>query len=364
MKICQFFSVLFLIVVNIHTVVPANSDIDLIASLLDLWSEHLSKSGGAENERIFYANLPRILEQNADYNRNITSYRMSLNKFVSRILLNHTNLETDQDLAGHHTPLLNKYLSLVPLQQHLGNSAKNFHTLNLQSRVPLPENFDWREHGFSTGVRDQGECGSCWAITTSGALEGAFARFNGFSVQLSPQQLVDCSTRDFGCEGGWFDTALNYVAQLPTGWLNPETAYPYRGVKETCKIDISGAQNPVASSYELKVVGSKRLENEKDMMEALYVYGPVSVALHVTSNLFAYQEGVFTDALCNVNLNHAVLLVGWGHDRRSNKPYWILKNSWGADWGESGYFRMERDRNMCGVANYAIVPDIVYTRRT
>lgn len=312
-------------------------------------------------ENLFYENFGQILKQNSLYARNLTSYQMGLNKFVDEIALFTARSE-------EHNPLINQCLYKQPLGDHLAGSPIKFHEkLNLSARMAFPDTFDWRNYGFETHVRDQGECGSCWAITAAGALEGAHARFNGFAYSLSAQQLVDCSKQDYGCDGGWFDTAFKFISSLPSRWLENEQQYPYVGRVGHCKSGGYDAPPPPdpdrTIAYNLNVIGYKRIVDEDCFMENLFIYGPIPVAIQVTSNLFAYETGIFSDNLCGNNLNHAVLLIGWGVDERTKIPYWLIKNSWGSDWGEDGFFRLERGKNMCGIGNYAVLPEIHYIRR-
>jgi len=211
---------------------------------------------------------------------------------------------------------------------------------------------DWRQQeGVVTPVKNQGQCGSCWAFSTTGALEGQWKLKKGVSVSLSEQQLVDCATRfgTFGCRGGWMEFAYNYIK-----WnqgIESERDYPYRGYDDTCHADRTRVTSTV-SGYHMIAAG-----DERELTQAVQTVGPVAVAVSVTRNFQYYRGGVFSDPQCAVTaMNHAILAVGLGTDPTYG-DYYIVKNSWSTAWGESGYIRMARNRNnMCKIASHALYP--------
>ncbi|GAB2291818.1 Cysteine protease rd19a [Dionaea muscipula] len=217
----------------------------------------------------------------------------------------------------------------------------------------LPADFDWRDHGAVTGVKDQGSCGSCWSFSTTGALEGATYLATGKLVSLSEQQLVDCDHEcdpeesgacDAGCNGGLMNNAFEYI--LKAGGIQQEEDYPYTGTDGTCKFD----ENKVAATVANFSVVSL---DENQIAANLVKNGPLSVGINA-AYMQTYMGGVSCPYICFHNLDHGVLLVGYGEAgyapiRFKEKPYWIIKNSWGENWGENGYYRICRGRNVCGV---------------
>jgi C1A family cysteine protease len=209
---------------------------------------------------------------------------------------------------------------------------------------------DWSQKGAVTGVKNQGQCGSCWAFSTTGSVEGAVAIKHGVLNSLSEQELMDCSWAEgnMACNGGLMDNAFKYVEQ---SGLCTEAAYPYTATSsKTCKASSCGV-----SAYS-KITGYKDVTHNENSLGAAVDIGPVSVAIEADQAAFQmYKSGVF-DAPCGTNLDHGVLVVGYGHDTTSNLDYWKVKNSWGTSWGEAGYIRMVRNKDECGIANEPSYP--------
>jgi C1A family cysteine protease len=191
-----------------------------------------------------------------------------------------------------------------------------------------------------TYVKNQGQCGSCWAFSTTGSVEGANAIKSGTLTSLSEQQLVDCSQGEGnqGCNGGLMDQAFEYI--IKNQGLGSEESYPYTAADGKCKKVPSVA---TVSAYKDCPKG-----DEKTLLTMSNV-GPVSIAIEADKQAFQfYKSGVFDDATCGKQLDHGVLIVGYNTDSTSGKDYWIVKNSWGASWGQQGYIWMVRGKNMCG----------------
>ncbi|KAM3873507.1 cathepsin S, ortholog2, tandem duplicate 1 [Diretmus argenteus] len=214
----------------------------------------------------------------------------------------------------------------------------------------VPDAVDWREKGFVTSVKMQGSCGSCWAFSAAGALEGQLAKTTGKLVDLSPQNLVDCSSKygNRGCNGGFMHHAFQYV--IDNHGIDSDASYPYRGVQQQC------SYSPVYRSANCSQYNFVSEGNEEALKEALAVIGPISVAIDATRPRFAfYHSGVYDDPSCSQKVNHAVLAVGYG--TLNGQDYWLVKNSWGTTYGDQGFVRMSRNKNdQCGIALYGCYP--------
>ncbi|EFH53659.1 hypothetical protein ARALYDRAFT_323209 [Arabidopsis lyrata subsp. lyrata] len=188
-------------------------------------------------------------------------------------------------------------------------------------------------------------------VNTTGALEAAYHQAFGKGISLSEQQLVDCAGtfNNFGCHGGLPSQAFEYIKY--NGGLDTEEAYPYTGKDGGCKFSAKNIGVQVLDSVNIT------LGAEDELKHAVGLVRPVSVAFEVVHEFRFYKKGVFTSNTCGntpMDVNHAVLAVGYGVE--DDVPYWLIKNSWGGDWGDNGYFKMEMGKNMCGVATCSSYP--------
>jgi C1A family cysteine protease len=195
----------------------------------------------------------------------------------------------------------------------------------------IPNDIDWRSKGAVNGVKNQGQCGSCWAFSATGAMEGYSATKKGSLPNLSEQQLVDCagSAGNQGCRGGWPYSAIGWASR--TGSCS-QSAYPYTGRDGSCKKCTATFTPP----------GYKQGSSENTLASQLNSF-PISIALDASGGFQSYKSGVFNGP-CGSQLNHAVLAVGY------TSSYWIVKNSWGTGWGSGGYIYMARGKNLCGLS--------------
>lgn len=277
------------------------------------------------------------------FNRRNLSYTLGHNQFSGM-----DRSDFSKYLASTSVAFFDNQIVSVRVSRVLDN------TLNLASSV------NWVVKGAVTPVKDQGQCGSCWSFSTTGALEGAYAIKYGILKSFSEQQLVDCDTRgnggsDHGCNGGLMDNAFNWVGK--NGGLCSESDYPYvSGTTKTAGTCKTSCSVIAGSSISRHVDVGK---SDSALMTAVSQQ-PVSVAIEADQRDFQlYKSGVFTGT-CGTNLDHGVLVVGYGSD--NGLDYYTIKNSWSSGWGESGYIRIGRGAQynagsgQCGVLLQASYP--------
>jgi len=277
----------------------------------------------------FKANVDIILAANA---RNLT-FTLGLNEFA--------DMTQDEFRATHTGRKLEGFWSGLPrLGTHDYDGAL------------LPSSVDWTSQGVVTPVKNQGQCGSSPYFSSTGALEGAWALSTGKLVSLSEQQLVDCDTANYGCNGGYMDTSFAY-AQKNT--MCTEESYAYTARDGTC--NLSGCEVGIPKGAVLGF-SDVSTDSEKALMSAV-AQQPVSVAIEADQSAFEfYSSGVLT-ASCGTNINHPVLVVGYGSE--AGIDYWKIKNSWGSSWGHGGYARLERGvsgAGQCGILSLPSYPTV------
>ncbi|KAK9099525.1 hypothetical protein Syun_026570 [Stephania yunnanensis] len=285
--------------------------------------------GSVEEMRRRFENFVESLETVKATNKKGLTYRLALNKFA--------DMSWEEFQAQK-----------LGAPQNCSATTKSTHKLK---EGILPATKDWREDGIVSPVKDQGHCGSCWTFSTTGALEAAYKQAFGKDISLSEQQLVDCAGafNNFGCHGGLPSQAFEYIKY--NGGLETEEVYPYTGKDGSCKFNAENIAVKVFNSVNIT------LGDEDELKYAVGLVRPVSIAFQVVHDFRHYNGGVYTSNTCGstpMDVNHAVLAVGYGVE--NGVPYWLVKNSWGADWGDHGYFKIEMGKNMCGVATCSSYP--------
>lgn len=276
---------------------------------------------------IFRNNLDKIRKHNAEPH----SWKMVINQYADL-----TWEEFKRDRLG-----------LRPILKHnTPNTLRVSHDLiRLNTQTTLPSSVDWRNKGVVNPVKDQQQCGSCWAFSTVGSIESAYAIKYGKLYSLSEQQLVDCSGSygNYGCSGGLMDDGFQYAEDNA---LCSENEYPYTASDGTCR--------SCKGLVKVKSFVDIPQGNETALQEAIAIQ-PVSIAIEAdTSSFQFYSSGVYDDPSCGLNLDHGVVAVGYGTE--NGKDYWLVRNSWGSSWGDQGYIKIARGDNRCGVSQEASYP--------
>ncbi|CAH1971993.1 unnamed protein product [Acanthoscelides obtectus] len=304
------------------------------ASDQELWNQFKVDHGKAyrsfrdEQARftIFQSNLRTIEQHNAKYENGEETYYLKVTQFADM------------------TP--EEFKDFLALQEE-SKPNLDLEVLEVDSTVAVPDSFDWRSQGVVLEVKNQGQCGSCWSFSATGCLEGQNAIKHNQHISLSEQNLMDCSRSygNNGCSGGLMTNAFFYVKDHG---INSEAKYPYEGRLQACRYDSGQSILHIDNVYTVK--------QSEDALQAVVAaqLGPVAVGVDASS-FSLYGGGVFNPNSCSSSsLNHGVLAVGYGRD--GNNDYWIVKNSWGAGWGENGYIKMIRNHgNRCGIVSMASI---------
>ena len=313
-----------------------------------------------DEEQVIYRHFQRFVKKYGKKYSSTEEYLTRYNAFKGNYLTILENGPQEYDVG------ITKYSDMTPeefAKTYLNLKFDPDSLLNIETVTPketddpAPDSFDWRDKGVVADVKDQGQCGSCWSFATMANLEGLYAQKKKVIKTFSEQFLVDCDTEDAGCNGGLMEYAFDWLKK--NGGFMYEKDYPYTSQNGTCKLDPS-------KYVDMKVTGYVKLGpktegillpcDENDMKEFLYQTGPLAIALNATP-LQLYIGGIVDLDICNPRINHAVTLVGYGTD---SKDYWIVKNSWGKDWGENGYFRIARGKGTCGVNTYVTTATVEF----
>ncbi|KAK2445630.1 cysteine proteinase COT44 [Trifolium repens] len=291
--------------------------------------------GVSENDKrfkIFKDNL-RFIDQHNSENR---TYKVGLNQFA--------------DLSNEEYKAI--YLGARFEEKTMGRTKtriSNRYAASATVDDNLPQHVDWRLQGAVLPVKDQGRCGSCWAFSAIAAVEGINKIVTGELVSLSEQVLIDCdSPPNYGCHGGFSEKALEFIRD---GGIDFEYYYPYRGDDGVC-------DPPEKDAQFVKIDGYERVPpNDELALEKAIANQPISVAVDASDLHFEFYESGILDEPCGRRLNHAVTVVGYGTE--NGVDYWIVRNSCGERWGESGYIRLRRNTGsggLCGITRQAYYP--------
>jgi len=322
-----------ILLIALLVVAATASSVEAYSSMWEAWKVQHKKIYRAAEEAmrfgIFIENVNKINRLNAES----TDVKFAINKFA--------------DLTGHEFKTQQAGCAFVEKNKKFVEQR----TAPVRNIGALPDSVDWRNKGAVTPVKDQGQCGSCWAFSTTGVLEGFNFVNNGKLLSFSEQQIVDCDTdQDEGCNGGWPYLAVEYAAK---NGLELESDYPYTAEDGDCKYNKAKATK-VAGGYQFVTA------NSSDSLKAALVNGPVSVAIEADQDVFQfYSKGVISTG-CGANLDHAVLAVGY--QKVGVLEAFIVKNSWGTTWGSDGYVfistiqTLNQGQGACGILAQPMIP--------
>ncbi|KAL7012679.1 hypothetical protein ACKWTF_014979 [Chironomus riparius] len=293
----------------------------------------------------FGTTLKMVEEHNAAFEEGKSPFKMDLNRFADK------DPQKLRQITTNTAPL-------TPLMM-----GRAISVINETRYPPGPPFVDWRTSNCITPVKDQSYfCNSCYAFSGIAALEAQWCLKTGQLVTMSEQQIIDCTYNSFygnwGCDGGSQATA--YVRIQQNGGIESDVTYPYLETyghtdRFPCKFNKSRAVATAGGYYRIKPYKEAQLAN------IIAIVGPVSAAMNgSTPSFWYYSSGVYSDPQCTQSTSHSVLIVGYGTDYSVTPPmdYWLCKNSWSSDWGDNGYFKIQRGVNMCGISGFLIFPEI------
>jgi len=302
----------------------ANEEIQ--KQLFSVWKNHHSKVYSSQEEENFrFSVFQDALKKIEDLNAKSHGAQYGLNKYTD------WTPEEFSKLRGYKPrPDAERKTEVLP-----------------KGPIAAPATYDWRTLDRVTPVKDQGQCGSCWAFSATENVESIYMinkKIGSASMSpLSPQQVVDCDTTDSGCNGGDTPTAYAYI--MSAGGMETDADYPYTAADGTCAFDQSKVKVSITNwKY------ATQTQSESEMVDATVNWGPLSICVDASSWQY-YTSGIVMGADCTNNLDHCVQIVGY--DTSASTPFWIVRNSWGADWGESGFIRLQYGQDTCGVADEA-----------
>ncbi|XP_069621885.1 procathepsin L-like [Ranitomeya imitator] len=302
------------------------------------WKDKHEKKYATEQDELFRrqvweATWHKVQKHNELANQGLSKYKMGMHKFADMTSEEHRS----------RSCLTSNKISVASKKSPVRTHVKNLN---------IPESVDWRDSNCVGPVTNQGSyCGSCWAFATVGVVESQYCIRTKEMIKMSEQQLVDCDETNDGCCGGLPTDALEHISQRG---LMKAKDYEYSEKKFTCLYKPKKAITFNVTKYYI-------LPNENNMASSVASNGPITVLIDASEDLMGYTTGIF-DGECTEETNHAVIVVGYGTEYDADEDedinYWIVKNSWGEDFGENGYIKMKRNINQCGIASMAVSVDL------
>lgn len=295
----------------------------------NVFNKRYSAAEEPKRRQAFEANVAKISSHNRKFDMGLSTYTLGLNEYA--------------DLTIHEFK--------ARMNGFRGKVTRSAQLFKPNPKAAVPDTVDWRDKNIVTPIKNQEQCGSCWAFSTTGSVEGQWALAKNALVSLSEQNLVDCSGPEgnMGCGGGLMDYGFQYI--IDNNGIDTEESYPYTAQDGDCQFNKANIGATI-SSYKDIPSG-----DEDALKQAVATIGPISVAIDASSEAFQlYSGGVYDDDRCSSTLlDHGVLAVGYGTD--SGVDYWLVKNSWGETWGDTGYIKMSRNKNnQCGIATQSSYP--------
>ena len=296
----------------------------------------------------FISKYNKLYSNEKEYIYRYNIFQKNLNKIQEHNIYNNWKMDINEytDLTQREFKKKFNFKLIDNTNKYLLNHQKIYSS-------NTPNEIDWVKEGAVTPIKNQGQCGSCWSFATTGSIEGAYFIKNGKLLNLSEQQLVDCSGPfgNYGCNGGLYDYAYNYVKQYG---LCLESQYPYKAKTNRCRRIKCNIATKISSFVDVA-------QNDENALLVAVSMTPVAIAIEADESVFQfYSNGVMDSLSCGKNLDHAVLVVGYGE--LNGKKYWKVKNSWGTSWGMNGYILLGRNVNgsdtsgICGLATMPSYP--------
>lgn len=304
-------------------------------SLLAQWNRFKSDHGRVYQDSVEEAqrfrNFAKNLEHARELNAKMPSARFGVTKF--------SDLSVEEFKGKYLMPNM-PALDQAKLNAHYHNNA----TYKAQQKVSAPTSFDWFTKGGCTPVYNQGQCGSCWAFSATETIESYYKLAGNPMTKLSMEQVVDCDSTCYGCSGGWTYAAYEYV--MSQGGIDSYASYPYTaggGNSGSCQYSQSSMVTTISNWQYVT-----QSDDESEMQNYLVANGPLSICVYAEAWM-SYQSGVFMASQCQGQIDHCVQLTGY--NMGASTPYWIVRNSWGTDWGVNGFIWLQYGQNTCSIGD-------------